>query len=329
MVKLLAALLLLMAFAVGAQAQVWDLDSMVHPDLRSALKAMPEMRLTPELIPAIRESQAQMARTLNYADDSVKVYDEIINDDGLRVRVYVPKETRDSYPALLWIQGGGRISGLPELDDWLMFEFIREAGCIAVAPVYRLAPEHPYPADVDDCMEALRWMVNTLPVRKDRVAVGGLSAGGGLAASVALKARDERGPALCFELLLYPQLDYRNDTPSMKQIADKRVWNGEFNALSWRLYLNGTEKVSEYASPAIAQNLAGLPEAYIMVGTLDPFRDEAITYAQRLMQSGVGTELHVIAGGYHCFEVYEREAPVSKRARREYTEALSRALKKE
>ena len=281
----------------------------------------------------------------------------------------------NALPGLLWIHGGGHIIGTPEMDDELCIRFAKEigsSGCVVVAPDYRLAPENPYPADVEDCYEALIWLTERSNVDKARIAVAGQSAGGGLTAAVALMARDRKGPAIRFQMPLYPQLDYRNITASSNQITDHRVWCKDFNLAAWKMYLSaptaptaataassntvsnaGTDVASvastddkgtgsndgsngsganecnipAYASPAMAEDLSGLPPAYIMVGTLDPFRDEDIAYAQRLMAAGVPVELHVIPGATHGFEGVFADAPLSINAVNEYVNALKEALK--
>ena len=325
--KVLAVLLLvgLMAgVSSGEELRAWDLNERIHPQLKGEFLKAPEITITTESLEGLRKAFTPEALP---KDETVEVRDEVTGS-GVRVRVYKPKTEQKEFPALLWIHGGGHILGLPEQDEELCIRFAKEAKCIVAAPDYRLAPEHPYPADVDDCYGALVWMTENLPVRKDKVAVAGQSAGGGLTAAVALRARNSGGPALCFQMPLYPMLDHRNITPSTHQITDHRVWCRDFNVTAWGMYLAGVSgDVPAYASPALAEDLANLPPTYIMVGTLDPFRDEAITYAQRLMQAGVAVELHVIPGGTHGFEGIFPEAEVSVRAVNEYVNALAEALK--
>lgn len=216
----------------------------------------------------------------------------------------------------------------PEVNEDLSLRIADELGVIVAVPAYRLTPENPYPADVEDCYNALLWMTENLPVDKDRIAVAGQSAGGGLAAAVALMARDKKGPALCFQMLLYPMLDHRNITPSTYQITDHRIWCRNFNITAWGMYLSGVSgDVPAYASPALEQNLSGLPPAYVMACGLDPFRDEDIAYAQRLMQSAVPVELHIVPGAFHGFENILPNTPMSQKAKSEYITALAEALK--
>ena len=320
-------LVLVMAgMSSGEEFNAWNLNERIHPELKQGFASLPEIDITAETLPAIRKAFERSPESLP-KDEAVNVYDEVISS-GLRVRVYTPKTEQKEYPALLWIYGGGHILGTPEQDEALLLRFVKEAGCIVVAPDYRHAPEHPYPADIDDCYTALVWMTENLPIRKDKVAVAGQSAGGGLTAAIALRARDAGGPALCFQMPLYPMLDHRNITPSTYQITDHRGWCRDFNVFAWKEYLaNVSGDVPVYASPALAENLSNLPPAYIMVGQLDPFRDEDIDYAQRLMKAGVPVELHVIPGVFHSFEGYFTDAPVSQKATNEYVNALVNALK--
>ena len=198
-----------------------------------------------------------------------------------------------------------------------------------VTPEYRLAPEHPFPAGVEDCFAALQWTVGNagqLHVDPDRVAVGGQSAGGGLAAAVALLARDRGGPSLCFQFLGNPELHHRLDTASMRAFVDTPLWNRPNAELSWEYYLgpdNGP--VSPYASPALASDLGGLPPAYVTTMEFDPLRDEGIAYALRLLEAGVTVELHSFPGTFHGSTLIPTAA-VSRRAHEELLTALRRGL---
>ena len=329
MKKLLAVVLvlgLMVGIASAEEFTAWNLNERIHPDLKEGFTVLPEMTITAERLSKTRKVLERSPESLP-KDESVNVYDEVIAS-GLHVRVYTPKTEQKEYPALLWIHGGGHILGTPEQDEALALRFAKEAGCIVVAPDYRLAPEHPYPADLDDCYEALKWMVEALPIRKDKVAVAGQSAGGGLTSAVVLRARDSGGPAICFQMPLYPMLDHRNITPSTYQMTDHRGWCRDFNITAWKMYLaNVSGEVPAYASPTMAQDLSGLPPAYMLVNGLDPFRDEDIEYAQRLMKAGVPVELHVVPGVFHGFEGYFPNAPVSQKAKNEYVNALVNALK--
>ena len=343
--KILCTLLLLFTtfpFTLSAETfQTWNLDELVHPDLKPYLQMMPSFDLTLDNLGFVRGVAVPAPESLP-KDSSVDVRNETLSS-GLRVRVYTPKTEQailsssgcnaggsvlqQDLPAILWIHGGGHMLGVPEGDEWLLLTFAKEIGCIVVAPDYRLSPENPYPADLEDCYEALVWMTENLPIRKDRVAVVGGSAGGGIAAALTLMARDKKGQAIHYQVLFYSQLDYRMDTPSSHQIADHRVPGRSMALFSWKCYLGGLSgDVPVYASPAMEQDLSGLPPTYMMTGELDPFRDETITYAQRLMAAKVPVELHVVPGAYHAFDLVQA-APISVKARNEYINAIKEALK--
>lgn len=323
--------------AVASQEEVetWYLNEKIHSDLKEKFQTMPKVDFTD--VPTIRKATTPDKAKLP-VDNTVFVQDRIISDyeniPALRVRVYTPKTEEKEYPALLWIHGGGYLFGSPEANEGLLIRIAKETKSIVVAPDYRLAPEHAYPAAIDDCYTALKWLVDMdkshLSIKKDRVAVAGVSAGGGLTAAVALRARDEKGPTICFEMPLYPMLDNYDTTVSSQQIKDSRVWNRRANDNAWQMYLkeNSKAEVSSYAAPARAKDLSGLPPTYIMIGSLDVFRDEVMTYTQRLLQAGVPTELHVYPGAFHGFENLIPSAKISEDARNEYINALKNALDK-
>jgi acetyl esterase/lipase len=212
-----------------------------------------------------------------------------------------------------------------------MRQLCGSVGCVVVSVEYRLAREHPYPAALDDGLAALRWLGDgaaDLDLDPRRIAVGGISAGGGVAASVALSSN---AVPLRFQLLVYPMIDDRCDTPSNRRINDPRVWNGQANRLGWTAYLGaraGTSDVPATAAPARGSDaqLASMPPTYIAAGELDPFVDENITFAQRLLAAGVSTELHVYPGAFHGWNVLAPKAAVSQRFVRERDDALRRAL---
>src|SRR5262249_38310609 len=249
---------------------------------------------------------------------------------GVRIRVYRPNHQSSKLPALLWIHGGGYVMGDIEQDDRLMRQLVTRIGWVAVSVDYRLAPEHPFPAPVEDCYAGLKWLfANARALGVDRIAVGGASGGGGLCAGLALLARDRGEVCPAFQLLIYPMIDDRNVTPASYAITDPRMWNRESNRLAWKAYLGrdgGGADVSPYAAAARATDLKALPPAYIPVGALDLFVDENIEYAQRLIQAGVPTELHVYPGAFHGFDLFAPSAMVSKQFKADRDNALKRAL---
>jgi acetyl esterase len=226
----------------------------------------------------------------------------------VRVRRYRPADPVGPLPALVYFHGGGFVVGSLDLYDADCRRISAEVGAVVVSVDYRLAPEHPFPAPLEDCYAALVWVAehaDELGVDPDRIGVGGESAGGGLAAGVALLARDRGGPRLCLQFLGIPELDDRLESGSMRTLGATSpittIANGE---ISWDSYLGagarGTDQVSPYAAPARATDLAGLPPALVTAYELDALRDEDIAYAQRLLSAGVPTELHVYAGAFHA-----------------------------
>jgi acetyl esterase/lipase len=250
----------------------------------------------------------------------------------LRVVVYMPRHVPRPLPALLWIHGGGYVQGSPEADDKKVKTIVGEVGCAAISVDYRLAPESPFPAGVEDCYAALSWahaQADALGIDRRRIAVGGSSAGGGLAAALALLARDRGQLPVAFQLLLVPMLDDRTATMDDPQpYAGEFGWTRTNNRFGWTSLLGqapGGEDVSPYAAPARARSLAGLPPTYVGTGALDLFIEEDLEYARRLMRAGVPTELHVYPGAYHGFTRAEA-ARVSKAYVRDYLQALRRAF---
>lgn len=245
-------------------------------------------------------------------------------DGGQDVYVYTPATPNGG--ALLWIHGGGTIIGSPEIDHRRCIRIARDNGVVVFNARYRLAPEHPFPAAHEDCFAALRWLHDCAPelgVDPARVAVGGASAGGGLAAGIVQRAVDE-GVPVAFQLLVYPMLDDRTTA----RPADHRgalAWTRRSNAFAWDAYLgagHATREVRAYSAPARRTDLAGLPPAWIGVGDLDLFHDEDVDYARRLEAAGVPVELVVEPGMYHAADLFAART-TSMRA---FTTAAIRAV---
>jgi acetyl esterase/lipase len=239
------------------------------------------------------------------------------------VRVYRAPTRADAVPCVVYFHGGGFIAGDLDTEDARCVRLARGAGCVVVSVDYRLAPEHPYPAAVDDCFAALSWAcagADDLGIDDARIGVAGASAGGTLAAAVALMARDRGGPSLAFQLLVYPALDDRRQTASMQFVGTPFV-DGDSSARLWDFYLGESRSdVSPYAAPARAASLSGLPATYLMTAELDPLRDEGIEYAVRLLHAGVSVELHQFGGAFHGFDMLP--SAISQRAAAEQVEWL-------
>ncbi len=223
-------------------------------------------------------------------------------------------------PAALSIHGGGMVLGTRFFGTPEIIDLAERHGVVGVAVEYRLAPEHPGPAQAEDCYAALEWMAvhaGELGIDAGRIIATGASAGGGLSAAVALLSRDRGGPVLAGQLLNCPMLDDRNETVSARQYDGIGAWDRNNNDTAWDAIAGAdrfTDAVSPYTAPTRATDLSGLPPAYIEVGAAETFRDEAVAYATRIWATGAQAELHVWAGGYHGFSGFSPDAIVSQAA---------------
>jgi len=317
-----------------------DLLETLDPELAAVLRMLPaEGGIDLEDVAAARVGMEQMFAALRAdlhdSPNVVKADRTVPGPDGapdVPVRVYWPVERATALPCLVWIHGGGMVLGTMAMDDVPMQRVVETVGCVAVSVEYRLAPEHPFPAPLEDCYAAFKWThahAAELGIDPSRIAVGGGSAGGGLAAGLVLLARDRGEVPVAFQWLIYPMLDDRNQTPASHAITDVRVWNRRSNLLGWRAYLGtepGSAGVSPYAAPARATDLSKLPPAFIPVGSQDLFVDEAADYALRLARAGVPVELHVYPGAFHGSELFAPAAALSQRMLADRHQALKRAL---
>jgi acetyl esterase/lipase len=224
------------------------------------------------------------------------------------------------------------VIGSPVDDQQLSIRLVDELRCVIVSVDYRLAPEHPYPAPVEDGYAGLIWTAASaaaLGIDPGRLAIGGKSAGAGLAAAAALMVRDRGGPAIALQMLLAPMLDDRNSTASSRQVTAITVWDRHMNLRGWQAFLGslfGAEDLPPYASPGRVDDLGELPPTFIDVGTADLFRDEALEYATRLGRGGVPTEFHLWPGAYHGWDTWTPGAAISQATWRLRIEALRRAF---
>jgi acetyl esterase/lipase len=247
---------------------------------------------------------------------------------ALGVRIYRPVNATGTLPGLFFIHGGGMVLGNLDSDDGVPTMLCETLGAVVVSVDYRLAPEHPAPAAIEDCVAALTWMdanADELGYDRGRLAVYGGSAGGGLAIATALMVRDHGGPAISFLMPIYPMIDDRNETPSSHEITEVGIWDRDGNIESWAWYLGG-KPADQYSAPARAEDLSGLPPTFIDVGDMDLFRDEDIAFAERLEAAGVPTEFHLYPGAYHASEIFAPTAALSQRIWATRIAALQRAL---
>lgn len=275
-----------------------------HPDLRRIARFIPRQLVTPMTLPILRMGTRLLGRN---APEDVEV---LTLSSGVGVRLFRPDGASDVGPALLWIHGGGYVIGNAAQDDTLCRRFARELGATVASVDYRLAPEHPYPTSLEDCYSALAWLAGLPSVDPARVAVGGASAGGGLAAALALLARDRAEVPLAAQLLVYPMLDDRTVDRDDLDHPGHRLWNQSSNKFGWASYLGDADP--DIAVPARREDLSGLPPAWIGVGTLDLFHDEDLAYAERLKAVGVACEVEVVSGAFHGFDGIASKAEVSQ-----------------
>jgi acetyl esterase len=309
---------------------------MMDPELAAMIDVLPDMDLTDP--PAARRAFDELIGSITFdipGIETLAIDDHLVpgadGDPEVPVRVYRPVSAANRVPGILMIHGGGFVIGSVAAEHAGAALTAIGAGAVVVSVDYRLAPEHPFPAGLHDCYAALSYLhaeADALGVDPGRVALSGVSAGGGLAAATALLARDRGGPRVCFQMLQIPELDDRLQTGSMQTFVDSPMWNRPLAVQSWRAYLGplyGTTDVPPYAAPARADDLSGLPPAYVSTAENDPLRDEGITYAQRLLQAGVSVELHQFPGTFHGSALVS-SAAVSKRAQRESALVLRQAL---
>lgn len=248
----------------------------------------------------------------------------VTGDPDVPVRIYRPYRAEG---ALVWLHGGGFVMGDRNTEHPWATRIAESSGAVVISVAYRLSPENPYPAALDDAHAVLTWAAKNaaeLGVDPGQIAVGGHSAGAGLAAALALRARDQQGPQICFQLLNQPQLDDRQETWSARNFTDTPWITRDKVAASWGHYL-GSAPVSPYTSPSRAEDLSGLPPAYLSTAELCPNRDEGIAYALRMLQARVSVELHQWAGTFHGSQAI-LSAEISQRQNAELGAALRRGL---
>ncbi|MGW0472469.1 alpha/beta hydrolase [Streptomyces coeruleorubidus] len=235
-------------------------------------------------------------------------------------------------PVIYHVHGGGMVIGNSRVGVDVPLAWAQALDAVVVSVEYRLAPEHPYPAPIEDVYAGLLWTADhaaELGADPERIVIAGASAGGGLCAALALLTRDRKGPQPIGQVLMCPMLDDRNDTPSTYQMAGLGVWDRTANETGWTALLGarrGGPDVPAYAAPARAEDLSGLPPAFLDVGSAETFRDEVVAYASRIWQAGGVAELHVWPGGFHGFDGFAPQAALSQSSRAAHVNWLRRLL---
>lgn len=312
---------------------VLDPYALVDPDLAAAAKAIPKLVLNMDTLAAVRSAPAWKP----LPPPAPQLVDQHIpgpkGAPDVRVVIIDPEPGAKNRPALLHIHGGGYVAGTARSFSTLLQRTAQACGCLVVSVDYRLAPETKFPGSLEDNYAALRWLhtnADNLGVDRKRIAVGGESAGGGHAAMLAIAARDRGELLIAFQLLIYPMLDDRTgSTRAVPPHIGQFVWRAENNVFGWTSLLGvaaGSKNVPPGAVPARVESLAGLPPAFIGVGSIDLFVDEDIEYARRLGDAGVPTELHVLPGAYHGFNLLVPDAPITARFTDYWMSALKRGL---
>jgi acetyl esterase/lipase len=312
-----------------------DTLHLVDPELRPMLEVFPTLSFGMESLAEIRERVFPMPEI-----DASTTTQERMSAPGpagapdVEVLVYRPRTANGPLPCIYHIHGGGYVIGAAKNQEPIHRQIAASLGCAIVSVDYRLAPETPFPGPIEDCYAGLGWTfakAGELGLDAGRIGVMGESAGGGLAAALALMARDRGEYALAFQHLIYPMLDDRTcEHPAPHPHAGEFIWHAHNNRFGWSSLLGhepGRAGVSPYAAPARAEDLSGLPPTFISTGALDLFLEEDLEYARRLMRVGVPTELHVYPGAFHAFDM-SPDATVAHQARRDSREALARFMRR-
>lgn len=281
----------------------------IHPDFL-------KYKITPPLNPAFLPAVQFFMKRLQ---DMVKIPEELketrlkiqgYQDVPLGISIYEPAEEREPLPALVYFHGGAFALQSAPCHKKLSCSYALNTPCKVISVDYRLLPKNTFPIGLEDCFAAYCWVLENashLGIRPNRIALGGDSAGGALSAGVCLLARDRGIPMPCFQMLIYPVLDERQNSASMKKYQDTPMWNSRLNARMWKMYLkNGLPVGKEYASPAEAVSLEGMPPAYVEVAEYDCLRDEGIAFAKALKDSGIPVELYETKRTIHGFEIAEK-----------------------
>jgi acetyl esterase/lipase len=318
------AALVVSAYVMRRVVSMRDAMAAVAPELRS-----PILPLLPDSYTSLTFPLTRLGLRLSTKPGTgVTVTERYVDSEpAVRVLVTTPSAAGEPRSAVLMIHGGGMVVGSPQFEAFGAGRLARELDAVVVSPDYRLAPEHPFPAALDDCMATLRWMrarADELGIDADRIAVAGSSAGGGLSAAVAQRSTDE-GIGLRAQVLVYPMLDDRTALRGDHAGRGRFMWTPASSRWAWTAYLGRAPQMSdapEYAAPARRTDLSGLPPAWLGVGDLDILYDEGVAYAERLEACGVPCELVAVRGMYHGADGIKRKAASMRAFRRSITDHL-------
>lgn len=310
-------------------------EHLLDPGIRALVAMLPKVEVSAETLPQMRDPNRLPLGAVTNADKVEKTEAMAPGRDGapdVPLILYRPLGRGDeALPCIYHVHGGGYVAGRAAMMEPIHYAMAEQLDCAIVSVDYRLAPETPYPGPLEDCYAGLAWLfanADALGVDTNRIGVMGESAGGGLAAALALLARDRGEYPLSFQHLIYPMLDDRTAAAEPHPYAGDYIWTHADNQFGWRSYLGaepGSADVPAYAVPARAGDLSGLPPTFLMTGALDLFVEEDLEYARRLIHAGVPTELHVFPGAVHAFDIAPID--VSQRATRDSRDALARFLR--
>lgn len=301
----------------------------IHSDFKKYENT--KLSLSPLALPIINFMMGKLINNIKTPDDVYETKKKIpgYNNDLIDVTIYSPKDIAENAPCLIYFHGGAFALKAAPYHKNLTTQYALGTRCKVIFVDYRLAPKYPFPVGVEDCYAAFEWVCKNakeLQINKAKIAIGGDSAGGALAAAVCLMARDRKSFPICFQMLIYPVTDARQTTESIQKYTDTPMWNSKLNHKMWQLYLgNDTSSNREYASPMEASSFINLPNAYIEVAEFDCLRDEGIHYAEALQKNGIQVELHKTEGTVHGFEIAQNSYIV-KQSVDKRIEALEKAF---
>lgn len=279
----------------------------IHSDFKKYARLTLPMSLV--LLPLMNAVLAVAPEKTGEAVSAAKIAIPGYQDKAIALTIYQPKDIEKNAPCLIYFHGGAFVLQAAPHQKRLACAYALKTPCKVIFVDYRLAPKNAFPIGAEDCFDAFQWVcrhADELNIDRDRIAVGGDSAGGALAAAVCLMARDRKAGQICFQMLIYPVTDARQITDSMKRYHDTPMWNSKLNKKMWAMYLaSGIGCKREYASPMEAESLEELPDAYVEVSEFDCLRDEGINFAQALGDRGIAVELNKTMGTVHGFDIAE------------------------